>query len=164
MMRSETTGVVKGKIGTWLGATLITAIMALISLTATALYSFGSFGSALSYLRGDHLIADAYAKSFGILRKGETSCVVFQLRNMSKEPIKLLGARTSCTCVTIDGVPTTIEPETVSPLKVFVHSDTLSSRYEERISFFTDMADQPSVTLRIFGIIREETSDSSSSK
>src|SRR5579883_2831617 len=59
---------------------------------------FGSISSAIGFLRGDQLIPDSYSKSFGNDVIGSSKAVIFRLSNHGNKPIRILGARTTCTC------------------------------------------------------------------
>ena len=54
----------------WLAMTLIYTNGGLLFLMFLALYYFGSFSSALAYLKGDRLMADSPSKSFGEVEQG----------------------------------------------------------------------------------------------
>jgi hypothetical protein len=135
----------------WIAMTLIFTNIGLGSLVALALYSFGSLGPALGYLRGDRLIPDAYAKSFGTVEQGEVRTINFQLKNMSNQPIRILGGRPSCSCLVVDQLPMTLPLNGECRIRVGVRSSLRSGRIAESIRLFTDLPSQSSLELKVVG-------------
>lgn len=122
----------------WLTVTIILINVGFASLLAVGIYQFGSVASALAYLRGDGLIPDAYAKDFGTVSNEVQHSVEFLLSNYSKQPIKLLGTNSSCTCLTTDDLPVIVPPNGNTTLRVTVRAKSGPGSYFERLSVITD--------------------------
>jgi hypothetical protein len=131
--------------------TVIITNIGLLSIAAIALYSFGSFGSALAYLSGDRLIVDAYTRSVGVVSEGERHAVFFKLTNMSNQAIEILGATSSCTCLVVDQLPVVLPPHGVFQLRIGIRTKPRSSRIDERVRLITDREGQRHLDLRING-------------
>jgi hypothetical protein len=122
----------------WLATTTILVAIGFASLLLGGIYQFGSAASALAYLRGDGLIPDAYTKSFGIAAGGEIRSLTFSLKNWTKQPIKVLGASSSCTCLVTSDLPAVVPPMGRLNLRVSARAKSGLGPYSERIHLFTD--------------------------
>ncbi len=56
------------------------------------------------------VLIDAATKFAGEVQSGESVDIVYRLENVTGEPIRILGARASCSCIAILDLPTTIPP------------------------------------------------------
>lgn len=70
---------------------------------------FGSVSAALSYLQSERLLADHKVHSLGDLVIGSKQKFSFGLRNMTGRSVRLLGARTSCSCALLKELPEELE-------------------------------------------------------
>lgn len=122
----------------WWASTAILVCIGCALLLAAGINWFGSASSAVAYLRGDRLIPDAFAKSFGTVSKSEQPSVEFLLRNFTKQPIKVLGSDSSCTCLVVSDLPLIIPPNGRAILRVSTRAKTGSRPYSERVRVLTD--------------------------
>lgn len=139
----------------WMTLTVIISNIGLLSVAAIALYFFGSFRSALAYLSGDRLIADAYTRSVGIVSDGGQHAVFFKLTNISNQAVKILGAESSCTCVVADQLPVALPPHGVFQLRIGIRPKPRPGRIAERVSLITDREGQQRLDLKISGRVVE---------
>ena len=159
MIGAETTPT-KKKTLSWMALTVIIANIGLLSVVALGLYFFGSIGPAVAYLRGDRLIADVYDRSVGIVREGEKHAVVFELTNMSSQPVKILGAKSTCTCLAVDQLPVALPPHGVFRLRIGLRPRFRSGQIAERVSLFTDRELQQQLDLKISGRVLDAAGSS----
>lgn len=138
----------------WNIVTIATVNLLLIGLLAWAWATFGSVRSALSYANGDRLIADAAAKSLGVVAPGEEFPVSFALRNYSGRDIAIIGAKTSCACIATDGLPMTIPARSERELVVKVNAPEEAGDIRERVYLYTSHDRQTELVLKIEGTSR----------
>jgi hypothetical protein len=134
----------------------ILAILAILAVTPTiAFYGwsflhFGTFKAGGAWLRGDPVhvlesVVDLGERPAG--ERAEAACVVW---NFSRDPVRILGSRTSCSCVVIDGLPMTIPPRSKKAIRVDVAVDSEPESFEQKAAFYTD---QPEVEEFIFRVV-----------
>jgi Protein of unknown function (DUF1573) len=153
----------KKKALSWLALTMIIANVGLLSAAALALYFFGSLAPAVAYLRGDRLIADAYTRSLGTIRKGEERAAFFVLTNSSNRAVKILGSRASCTCLVVDELPVALPPHGVFRLRIGLRPRVKPGQIAERVSLFTDREGEERLELKISGRVVESGGSSAAS-
>ena len=154
MIGTETTKRKKKPLS-WMTLTLIITSIGLLFIAAFAVYFFGSFGSAVAYLSGDRLIADAYTRSVGVVSEGEQHAVFFKLTNTSNQAIEILGAKSSCSCLVVDQLPVVLPPHGVFRLPIRVRPKSRSGQIAERVSLITDREGQRRLDLKISGRVVE---------
>jgi hypothetical protein len=99
------------------------------------------------------LLLKTHSRSVGTLVEGQTRRTGFVLMNFTDHPIKLIGARSSCTCTMAEDLPLTIPGSGSRPLTVAVHAGTNHGRFSETVELFTDDKNHPSVYLKILGYV-----------
>ena len=125
--------------------------LVLASLAVWARVSFGSLGAALAFARGARLLPDEFSKSFGTLEAGEEKTLVFNVSNWCNQPIKILGAHTSCTCISAEARSLVIPPGADRPLQVTVRSASRLGAVSESVLFYTDYPRQLRLVLSVRG-------------
>jgi len=135
----------------WLATTAILVVVGFGLLFVVGLQRFGSTASALAYLRGDGLIPDEYTKSFGTASKSERPSVTFCIKNFSKQPIKILGGKSSCTCVIADGLPSVVLPNGETVVRVSASRRGRLGQYSEQIRLLTN-SEQSLLILTVHGV------------
>src|SRR4051794_25228609 len=84
-------------------------LFSVICLSLYAVVHYGSLSEALSGLRGDALAVDAHKKTVLISNDEKINrVVVFAITNRTQRAVTLLGAGTSCTCITTSDLPKTL--------------------------------------------------------
>lgn len=129
-----------------------TALMTLGMLLAFAAWSssrFGSVSRGLAYVRGERLFVDETSKSLENLRPGEERRVTFRVTNLSGRSLQLIGARTSCGCTGVQGLPMSIPRLGTRPLVVRVKPAASSDLSKVSLELLTDNVEQPTVFLTI---------------
>jgi len=72
------------------------------ALLAGSVFLFGSPRSALNFLAGKSVLVRSQQQFAGKVSPDATATAVFELQNISGQPIRVLGAKASCRCVAID--------------------------------------------------------------
>jgi hypothetical protein len=152
MVETETTRA-RSKSLSWAAMTLIFANIGLGVLVVVALYTFGSIESALGYLRGDRLIPEVRSKSFGTISGNDDLVIAFRIKNLLRRPVRVLGAKTSCTCLILDDLPMTLPPTSVSAIRVRVRPRVKTGRVAESIQILTDYKYQSHLDIKLTGEI-----------
>lgn len=135
----------------WIAMTAILAMVGSALLIVMGIQRFGSVPSALAYLRGELLIPDAYAKSFGTASKDDLPSIEFLLTNYATRPITILGAHHSCTCVSASDLPMVVQPHGKAILRLRARRKwSKLGYYSERVRLFADYGDLP-VVLHVTG-------------
>jgi hypothetical protein len=162
MTKGDTAQVEKKPLS-WMAMTLTITNIGLALLVASALFWFGSIGSALAYLGGDRLIVDAGSKSFGTLERGQVAAVIFQFTNMSKRPITVLGASSSCTCASVEDLPGTIAPAGGRQVKVVIRTNK-TGHVSEKLRVYVDCPGQSAIDIVVFGYVVDTDHPASASR
>lgn len=137
----------------WAARTTVLSALALALVASGAVFRFGSLSTAVAYLRGDRIIPDAYTKTFGEAAVRERPSIDFLLGNWAKEPIKVLGTNSSCSCLVSSGVPVVIRPGESAVLSVRALSKGKAGPYSSRLSVITDDRESD-VVLIVQGVFR----------
>jgi hypothetical protein len=71
---------------------------------------YGSPEVALAQLRGGSISVSSGYVDFGVGHSGDVLEAQVEVRNWTKEPIKLIGGTSNCSCITTRGLPVTLAP------------------------------------------------------
>jgi hypothetical protein len=127
-----------------------------IGFVVWALIQFGSPREAASYIQGDRLLIEPRMAWVGEGLAGEGRQATFLVRNRSNEPVTIVGASSSCTCVLTDRLPIQIPPGEDRSLHVEFQLDgKASERVEQSLTYITDYAPQPTIPVKIAGRVIE---------
>lgn len=102
---------------------------------------FGSLDAARCYFAGDSVLVDSVSKFAGNVKQNEFVDVSFKLSNPTSAPVRVLGAKATCSCIAILDLPTTVEPGSEKAIRLRVkgiRADTLQRESAEL--FFDDSA------------------------
>lgn len=102
---------------------------------------FGSLDAARCYFAGDRVLVDSFSKFAGNVKQNEFVDVSYTLSNPTSAPVRVLGARATCSCIAILDLPTTVEPSGEKAIRLRVkgvRADTLQRESAEL--FFDDSA------------------------
>jgi Protein of unknown function (DUF1573) len=150
----------KGKTLSWMALTAIIASVGILSVATITFYFFGSLDAALAYLGGHRLIADAYTQSVGIVGRREERAVFFKLTNMSNRVVRILGAKSSCTCLVVDQLPVVVPPHGAFRLRIRVRPKSRPGQIAERVTLITDREGQGELDLKVRGRVVERVESS----
>jgi hypothetical protein len=135
----------------WLVLTTCSALAILALLWVAAVARFGTVSAALNYLSGQRLIVDENRRSFGTLEAGRERTVEFMVTNDTSKPVSLLGARVSCTCVSVEDLPRTLAPSARWPLRVTIRAGRRERDVSEGLWLYTDAENRPQIALQLTG-------------
>ena len=145
VFRSDRARRVVASIATRVG--VVAAVLVVLAVVAVGRY--GSVGFAIAALRGQSLIPDAARKSFPAASTWKTISIHFDLRNVSRVPIRVVGSRSSCTCVlAAETFPLEIPPGEQRRIQVKVHPRDPSA-FLETVRLFTNAPNQREFDLAI---------------
>lgn len=102
---------------------------------------FGSLDAARCYFAGNHVLVDSFSKFAGDVKQNDYVDVIYTLSNPTSAPVRVLGAKASCSCIAILDLPTTVEPGSEKAIRLRVkgiRADTLQRESAEL--FFDDSA------------------------
>jgi hypothetical protein len=114
---------------------------------------FGSVDAALAYANGHRLSVDTDTKSLGKVKGGQEYPLQFRLANHSDKQINIIMYITSCSCVSIDGLPMMILPRSERTLMVRVLAAANPGSINEKVYLYTDYNGQTEVALKITGVV-----------
>ena len=81
---------------------------------------FGSIGAAMTFFSGQRLVVDSPSKFAGSVKEGDFAEVSFRLSNFSAQGIRVIGAKSSCSCLAILDLPVSIESWESKQIRVLV--------------------------------------------
>ncbi len=87
---------------------------------AWSLINFGSLHDAWLYARGARVVIEPATFRTQSGKSGDTRKAVFVIRNLTGEPVRVLGVTTSCSCLSTDELPVTIAPRSSRPMRVSI--------------------------------------------
>jgi len=126
------------------------------SSVAFAVSWYGSSAAAWEALRGRSLHVVRPLISFGVVEAETRFPVTFEIRNLTNEPIRLLGAAASCGCLVPQHLPMTIPPFTTARLEVVVRPSKPNEDFLQKVRVYTNVPDEPLLELAIVGIFRSK--------
>ncbi len=136
----------------WLAVSVLVAAVALSVMTAVALRSYGSLGSALAALDGQPLVLDTYFIDVGTVVQGDERRPEVRVSNHSNKTIRILGARASCVCAMAEELPVELVPGGTAGLRLRLKTRTAKfGPFRHGIDLYTDCQDARVVRLSVTG-------------
>jgi hypothetical protein len=123
---------------------------------------FSSVHAGLAYLGGAALVISPQNVDLGRIAAGERRDFEVSLQNMDRRPIKIVGARSSCTCIVIDGLPRTIEAGKTITLKARVVVPRDKPEFAQVLTYYTDSPESPKLAVRVRAVVSVPSSAPSS--
>ena len=131
---------------------LALSIVLLGGSAGIGVHRFGSLSHTLAYARGVRLLADEPTMDLGPMEAGSRMTFAFRLTNLTGRPIKLIGAQTSCSCMVVDDLPTTIPPLQSRAIPVGIEAPSQADMPASgSVRFFTDEPDALELALGYTG-------------
>ena len=100
-------------------------------------WHFGSAAAFSAALRGDSFAVTPATIDLGAVKVGSERTVAFSVRNLSNVQVRVVGAQTSCTCVTTGTLPMSVPPGAERDVSVRVHVNR--PVYQEHIALHVDV-------------------------
>jgi len=131
----------------WTGGFVLLLLGAVL---AYGLTRFGSLGALEAALRGQVLYAEPAVVSLGELRPREQVSVPVRIRNLTGEPVKLVGSHSGCGCTVAEGLPLELGPGEVRELQIRVKAPAGGpAEMQATVTFYANVAGEgPEVVLR----------------
>jgi len=127
---------------------LAVVFFALLCYSGWSLWRFGSFVDGIAFLNGYVLVAEQKTLDLGEVRVGSEAEGNFVLKNLTSEPITLVGARPECSCMIASDLPARIEPHSTMDFSVRFTPNRreASQTVTHRILLYLDV-DSPAVVI-----------------
>jgi hypothetical protein len=120
-----------------------------------AWWRFGSLRDAWLYADGARVVLDRTAVALPTGNVGDVQSAVVQIRNLTTEPVKVLGATVSCDCVETEGLPTVVPAGRSTALRSSIHLDgRLTGPFEQFATYYTDHPAAPALRVVLRGNLR----------
>ncbi len=118
-----------------------------------ALVSSWSFEHVLAVFSGQVIGVDQSRRARFIKPDGEIIEVPFLVHNLGSSPLAIIGAKSSCGCTAIEGLPVQIVPKESFALKLRVATDVMDGKSRGTFStdvFFSDLRKPVRLTVDLF--------------
>lgn len=134
----------------WLSAVVLGAMFFSLCFVVYARCYFGSVANGVKYVQG--CVFDIRPSVFTLTGESASqTTATFEIENLSQHDAKLIGSKTSCACVVVDGLPLAFAPREKKLIHIAVTTggEGDNQHFSQSISFFTDVVSQPLVVARI---------------
>ena len=121
------------------------------------LHRFGSANAVIAYYNGHVLLVEQPDRALGPLAANQKVDVAFPLTNVLARAVEIVGCTSSCSCITTDILPRTIQ----SGERVDFHVEIIApakGTFEHEIELFVDPPG-PRIVLKIKGATAEDRRD-----
>lgn len=135
----------------WAFQAVATCVIALSVVCSWTYFRFGSISAAIDYLEGKPLSASRTVISLGDIGLEDSRVIEFRIQNHSDQPITLVGSRVSCSCISIDSLPSAIFPRQERVLPVRFKNNGKLGVWNQKFVIFSDSPTQPEIWLKIEG-------------
>lgn len=134
----------------WLYWPLVFATLGGVAGTGWGMLKFGSLGATFAYFHGHVLYAGSGPKNLGKIPANKPAPVSFLVKNLTSQTVTVLGAETSCGCVTVSDLPVKIGPgaECELTFMVVAPEQAVGKAFQQAIRLFLDVPG-PSVILQL---------------
>lgn len=131
----------------------IAAVLLVIAAVALAHWRYGSLAGAVAYLGGHVVQVDNAIRDLGTVKPDQEIEVAFNLVNLQREPLKLVGANANCSCILPPQMPMMLQPLTPTTLTFNFTCPASEARFEQEIELYFD-GPIPAMLLKISGVTR----------
>ena len=122
----------KRPIVVWLVFVPLVASVLCGAAAGISVWRFGSLAAGLSYVRGDAVHLETSYFWLGEVSRSETISVPVEIQNLCGEPIRVLGAQSSCYCVVVSDLP--VEMGSLSACTIEIQIDPTAEKPGEIFS------------------------------
>lgn len=124
-------------------------------LLAITVVVYGSPSTALARLIRKPLDVQTATIDLGELEPRQRVEANVSVTNRGATPVRFIGGRSDCSCLTTLDLPLTVEPEaTATPRFVLIVPNADGGVFSRYVEFWTDSPDQPAVRVLVTGRIR----------
>jgi Protein of unknown function (DUF1573) len=118
---------------------------------------FESANDAWLYSRGITVTIDPKIATIDDGKEGESREVEFTIKNMSTNQLNILGVTTSCSCVSSESMPISIEKGGKKSVRVTIHLEkTATGEVTQTIEYHTDNKTSPKLVAKITGKVKNQ--------
>jgi hypothetical protein len=110
--------------------------------------TFGSPGDAWLYAKGSRLVLEPSAVEAKPGLVGEARELVVRVRNLGASPTAILGATSSCTCMSAENLPIVLGARQTRDLHISIHL-MKAGRFEQQMIYHTDHPAVPKLAVRV---------------
>jgi hypothetical protein len=110
----------------------------LLVLWGATVYQFGTIGNGIRYLQGYNYVVEPTAIDVGVGPRGDKRTTTATVRNLSFSPIRVIGAATTCNCLTVTGLPLTIAPRQSEELQFTIYFESSKGEVEQIANVLID--------------------------
>lgn len=143
------TRLVKGIVRSLASPPVVTSVCIMAALAAWTCSRFGTLAKGMAYARGERIFVDERIKSVPDVQVGREHRVAFALTNLADIPITVIGAKSSCGCTGIDGLPLKISGAETRQLVIKIKGSIPSNTREIGLRLYTDAPDAPEVEIGV---------------
>lgn len=99
---------------------------------------FGSISAAMTFFSGQRLVVDSSSKFGGSVAHGDSVDVIFELRNLSRQSVRVIGAKSSCNCLAVLDLPIAIGIGESKDLRLRLFGNNSNSLQSETVALVFD--------------------------
>jgi len=115
-------------------------------------WSTGSIRESVMYMNGQRLFLKPSAIDLGNIKTSEIINISFGVRNLSVTPVKLIGAKKTCSCISIDSFPQVILPREEKELVFSIQAPQHTGTFTQSLTAYTDADAHFPLTLTVKGV------------
>lgn len=93
---------------------------------------------------------------FGVISQGDKVAYIYRFKNVGRKILKIERIRSTCDCTAINLTSMEIEPGNTGEIKAIFDSEEYTGRIMKSIHVHSNDPDEPVVTLKITGIVKED--------
>jgi len=127
----------------------IAVAVAAVSLFALSTAVLGSVHAALSFFAGRTLLHNERLTISAADRQNVTVRLKLPVRNLSWREVRLIGATSTCSCVTATKLPVRIAPWATAEIEILVRRHSSSQAIDEAVELFTDSDSVPRIAVAV---------------
>ncbi len=121
-----------------------------------AIINFGSLYHALLYAGGARVTIEPRAVTVPEGKEGDAREVVFLIRNLTDNPVRVVGVTTSCTCVSTERLPVVLPARGAKELHVALRlAKSPTGSIVQSVIYHTDHPAAPNLAVTVTGRVAE---------
>jgi hypothetical protein len=123
----------------------------LLVLWGATVYQFGTISNGFRYLQGYNYVVTPTTIDVGEGLRGDKRTTTATVRNLSFAPIRVIGAATTCNCLTVTGLPLTLAPRQTEELQFTIYLESAKGEVEQIANVLIDDGQMESSPVVITG-------------
>lgn len=140
-----------------LGKLVGAAGFVLIAGYLTVVVTIGDPSSALAVWGGEKALMTPVITDVGSGNVGDVTRFEIELKNLTSQPVKVLGGTRSCTCIASNDLPLTLQPNATAKLTVIVRFTGTPGRFVHRYNFLLESGSMLVKTAIFKGMVLSES-------